>query len=179
MFGIFNKPNPSLKVMGMNAEILEILHSGRPIMKSPTLESMPKDRLEGSVFEVGFFLTSGEPYFAYYVCEEYYFGVNQMHGLGQDIGRFEQFRNVIAQEIAKFLVQFLMKQGVDIRRNLASFSHNKKHTHVLAYVQSLGDWYPIRHGEHEPDSAIDRKLSQLNSGSAKIGELVSVRELAS
>lgn len=55
-----------------------------------------------------------------------------------------------------------------------SFTHNRIHTNVVAYVERLNNWYPIQHGSEESDSATDRKLVLVNRGSVDISEVIAI-----
>lgn len=74
-----------------------------------------------------------------------------------------------------FLILYLMdKNGKDIRHPQMSFSHNRIHTNVIAYVKKLNDWFPIQHSSEEDDFATERKVSEVNSGLISITDVIAV-----
>jgi hypothetical protein len=180
VFGFLkSKPTNKLKVMGHDVEVVLITRNGRVLFCSDSVKAYPKTHLEGSIFEVAFRTRSGNPYFAYYTCPDYYFAVVGPAGAATfgGAGKTEQFRSTVAQQISIFLVN--LPQSDNAGSKICSFSHNRAHTNVLAYVSSLSEWHAIQHNDAEDEDASERKAARVNSGRAKITDVVSVHELSS
>ena len=99
---------------------------------------------------VAFVCKSGSPYFACYTCPDYYFAVAAPGGFASFGGPFEteKFRSAVSQTIGTFLVKCLKDTlKVDASQEIVSFSHNRAHTNVLAYISSMGSWAPIQHND--------------------------------
>ena len=172
--GLKNK----LKVMGHSVEVALICRDGRVLFCSDGVKSYSKDHLEGAIFEVAFRTRSGNPFFAYYLCPDYYFAVvGHQTGAFGGVGKTEQFRQVVSQEICAYLVKSLQHTGID-PTSICSFSHNRAHTNVLAYVASLNEWHAIQHSNAEDDDASERKVAWVNSGRAEISDVVAVHDLS-
>jgi hypothetical protein len=76
-----------------------------------------------------------------------------------------------------YLVLHLMKTtGNDIRHPQMSFSHNRIHTNVISYVESLKNWYPIQQSSEESDSASERKVAKINQGKIDITDVIAIHE---
>lgn len=182
MFGLLKKPKvrQKLNVMGHEVDVLSIIRDGKVIFTGNTAEAYPRDHLEGKIFEVAFSTTSGNPYFVYYVCYDYYLAVAS-YGASSFGGsaKAEQFRSTVSQALAGFLVNHLKQTfKIDTRADILSFSHNRAHTNVLTYVSSLESWYPIQHNDAEGDDASERKAARVNAGALDISEVVAVKELS-
>lgn len=180
MFGFFKSaPSSKIQVMGHDVAIALIVRDGKILYTGEVVKNYPKEHLEGKVFEVSFTTKSGNPYFVYYLCEDYYFAV-AAPGASASFGgplETEKFRVSVSQNVAKFLVEHLKSSlrsnaGADIK----SFSHNRVHTNVLAYVESLNEWYPIQHNDSEDDEASERKVLQVNSRRLKISNVIAINE---
>lgn len=170
--------NKSLKKL--NASILLITQSGNVLMTADSLRSQSKEALNGRVMEVMISSPNVEPYFIYYENEDYYFdmasGYSQSITTNQDSSNY---RTIVSQELCKYLILHVLEtQNKDIRHNQMSFSHNRIHTNVIAYVERLKSWYPIRHCSQESDSATERKVAKVNNGLADISEYISIHELS-
>lgn len=188
MFGIFKKSesqadqaqrqiDSTLKQMG--ASVLLVTQSGKIVMVADSLRSRPRDWLGGQAIEVMISCPGSDPYFIYYENEGYYF---RMAGHQQSLSNFqdsEAYRSNVSQALCMYLVLYLMKsQGKDIRHPQMSFSHNRIHTNVIAYVERLSNWYPIQHGSEESDSATERKVAQVNRGAIDITDVIAINELS-
>lgn len=189
VFGLFKKKesqadtalqqvNDALAQMG--ASVLLITQSGRIVLVSDSLKGRPRDWLGGQVMEVMISSPGTDPYFIYYENEDYY--VN-MAGIGSrmsisdfnKINDYEAYRTNVSQALCIHLVLHLMKtQGKDIRHPQMTFSHNRIHTNVIAYVEKLRNWYPIQHSSEESDSATERKVAKVNRGAVDITEVIAV-----
>lgn len=146
-------------------------------MTSEALKSRPKDWMGGQTIEVMVHHPSQKPYFIYYENEQYYFSMVSA-GWRQPLSNvqdFEGYRSSVSQALCLFLVLHLIKaEGKDIRHPEMSFTHNRIHTNVVAYVERLHNWYPIQHSSEESDSATDRKLVLVNRGSVDISEVIAI-----
>lgn len=137
--------------------------------------------MEGQIFEVAFATRSGAPYFAYYLCPDYYLAVAGSAGAASFGGplKTEEFRTAVSLQIGAFVAQHLLKVlKIDARSDITSFSHNRVHTNVLTYVPSLHDWYAIQHNDSEDDNASERKVANVEKGIAKITDVVAIHELS-
>jgi len=47
---------------------------------------------------------------------------------------------------------------------MVSYHHNVKHTNVIAYIEKLDGWYPIRHNDNEPEDITELRISDVNHG---------------
>ena len=186
MFGIFkkrksntdeakNQIDNSLKQMG--ASVLLIIQSGKIVMTADILRDRPHDWLGGQAIEVMISSPGSDPYFIYYENDGYYFEMAK-NGSRHSISNFqdyETYRNNVSQALCMFLILYLMdKNGKDIRHPQMSFSHNRIHTNVIAYVKKLNDWFPIQHSSEEDDFATERKVSEVNSGLISITDVIAV-----
>lgn len=182
MFGLFKKNTQSkLRVMGHELEVVSITRGGKILFTGEAARKFPKDHFEGTIMEVAFVCKTGSPYFAYYTCPDYYFAVAAPDGSASFGGPFEteKFRSAVSQAIGVFVVEF-MKDAlkVDAGREIVSFSHNRAHTNVLAYISSIGCWAPIQHNDAESDDASERKAAAVDSGRVKLTEVIAVHELS-
>jgi hypothetical protein len=166
----------------MGASVFLITQSGKIVLVSESLRAQPRSWLGGQAIEVMISSPNADPYFIYYENEGYYF---KMAGSQQSISQqsisniqeYEAYRSNVSQALCMHLVLHLMKtQGRDIRHPQMSFSHNRIHTNVVAYVEKLSNWYPIQHSSAESDSATERKVAQVNSGAIDITEVIAVHE---
>lgn len=186
MFGIFKKResqtdqaqkqvNDALKQMG--ASVLLITQSGKIVMVSDSLKSRSCDWLGGQAIEVVISHPHLDPYFIYYENEKYYFN---MAGAQQSLSNFQdygEYRSNVSQLLCMYLVLHLLKtQEKDIRHPQMSFSHNRIHTNVIAYVERLSSWYPIQHNSEESDSATERKIAQVNQGTLDITDVIAIHK---
>jgi len=111
------------------------------------------------IFEASFGTSSGNPYFTYYVCPDYYLATVGPAGAASfgGAGKTEKFRSTVSEQIASFLVQYLQHVfQVDARNDITSFHHNRDHTNVLTYVASLNNWHAIQHNDSEEDNASEQ-----------------------
>lgn len=170
--------------LGFTAEIVLIMRSGKILMIADSLRTQDKSILDGTVFEIMFKTISGDPIFVYYKSQEYYAKLLMPIAIGS-IGNAhipEQWRTYVSKEAAKFVYSYIRNgKGILARLMSASdtivnFSHNKKHTNVMAYIESHNNWFPIRHNENEPESAIDKKIEMVNAGQCNITDLISITE---
>lgn len=165
--------------MGHKVEVVSITRGGQLLYTADSVKAYPKSHLEGSIFEVRLSTGSGKPYFVYYLCPTYYFSTVGPAGAASFGGphKTEEFRSTVSQQIAVFLVQYLHHaHQIDASKDINSFSHNRAHTNVLTYVASLKDWYAIQHNDSEDEDAAERKADQVNSGRAKITDVIAVTE---
>lgn len=178
MFGLFkSKLSNKIKVMGHEVDVVSIIRDGKVLFTGDTAKAYPKTHLEGQIFEVHISTSSGNPYCVYYICQDYYFAVAGHAGTAAFGGPFrtEEFRSTVSQQICIFLVKYLLQElRIDARADIVSFSHNRAHTNVLAYVSLLGDWFPIQHNDSESDSASERKVALVNSGRASVADVIAV-----
>lgn len=180
LFGLFKRSEyGNIRVMGHSVNVLSVTRNGKILFTGKMAKNYNKSHLEGKIFEVSISTKSGNPYFAYYVCENYYLAV-AMPGNSNSFGgpnKTEEFRSNVSQQIAIFIVKFLKENHrIDASRDIVSFSHNRAHTNVLTYVSSLGDWYPIQHSELESDDASELKAESVNRGNADITDVIAVYE---
>lgn len=193
MFSIFKKResqadqaqkqiDDALKQMG--ASVLLITQAGKIVMVSDSLRSRPRDWLGGQAIEVMISHPSLDPYFIYYENEDYYLKMAS-NGSRVSIADFQNvqdaatYRNEVSQALCMYLIFYLVKnRGIDIRHPQMSFSHNRIHTNVVAYVEKLSNWYPIQHGSEESDSASEFKVTQVNRGAADITDVIAMHELS-
>lgn len=189
VFGIFKKResqadqaqkqiDDALKQMG--ASVLLITQSGKIVMVSDSLRNRPRDWLGGQALEVMISHPSLDPYFIYYENEDYYLRMAS-NGSRVSIADFQKvqdagtYRNTVSQTLCMYLILYLIRtQGKDIRHPQMSFSHNRIHTNVVAYVERLNNWYPIQHSSEESDSATERKVAQVNRGSINITDVIAM-----
>lgn len=188
MFGFFKKepsrnkgPSSHLRVMGHDLDIISITRNGKVLFTGEIAEEFPKEHLEGKIFELAFITRSGNPYFVYYLCEDYYLAVAIPGGAGSFGGPFEteKFRTAVSQAIGVVVVSLLKASvNIDASRDIVSFSHNRANTNTLTYVTSLSDWYPIQHSVSEHEDAAERKAARVNSGRADIADVIAVDSLS-
>lgn len=183
MFEFFKKETSSkLRVMGHDLDVISITRNGKILFTGEIARNYPKDHFEGKILEIAFVCKSGNPYFAYYTCPDYYCAVVAPDGSASFGGSFEpeKFRSAVSQAIGAFLVKRLKKSlNVDASREITSFSHNRIHTNTLAYVSSIGGWVPIQHNDTEGDDASERKVAALNTGRLEVSDVIAVESLSS
>ncbi|WP_157971265.1 hypothetical protein [Pseudogemmobacter bohemicus] len=182
MFGLFRKEAQSkLRVMGHDLEVISITRDGQILFTGESARRFPKDHFEGKIMEIAFLCKSGSPYFAYYTCTDYYFAVAAPGGSASFGGPLEteKFRSAVSQAIGAFLIKFLKDSlKIDASREIVSFSHNRVHTNVLAYVSSIGNWAPIQHNDTEDDETSERKVAAVDSGRIKLLDVIAVNEVS-
>lgn len=182
MFGFFKREASSkLRVMGHDLDVVSITRDGKILFTGTTARQYPKEHLEGSIMEIAFICKSGHPYFAYYICPDYYFAVVAPGGSASFGGPFEteKFRKAVSQAIGVFLVKRLKETvKLDAGRDIVTFSHNRAHTNVLAYVSSVGDWAPVQHKDAEGDDASEIKVAAVNAGRIQLSNVIAVSGLS-
>ena len=184
MFGIYKKTSSqtdkaqkqiddALEKMG--ASVLLITQSGKIVMVADHLKSKPHDWLGGQAIEVMICHPKSDPYFIYYENEKYYFSMARGQQSLSNLKNYGEYRSNVAQLLCVYLVNYLVKtQGKDISDPKMSFSHNRIHTNVIAYVSRLRNWYPIQHSSEESDSASEEKVAQVNSGLIDITDVIAI-----
>ncbi len=182
MLGFFKKKTSCrLRVMGHDLDVVSISRDGEILFTGEITKKYPKDHFEGKIMEIAFVCRSGNPYFAYYICSDYYLAVATLGGSASFSGPFEtgKFRSAVSQAVGVFLVKCLKDSfKIDASREIASFSHNCAHTNVLAYVSSISDWTPIQHNDAEGDDASERKVVAINTGRMKVSDVIAVDDLS-
>jgi hypothetical protein len=182
VFGLFKKDiQNKLSVMGHDLEVVSITRGGKILFTGEAARNFPKDHFEGTIMEVAFVCKSGNPYFAYYTCPDYYFAVAAPGGSASFGGPFEteKFRSAASQAIGVFVAKYLKDTlKIDAGREIVSFSHNRAHTNVLAYISSIGSWAPIQHNDAEGDDASERMAAAVDSGRVKLTDVIAVHELS-
>lgn len=170
----------ALKQMGVS--VLLITQSGKIVMESDSLRNRPRDWLGGQAIEVMISHPNLDPYFIYYENNDYYLRMAS-NGSRVSIADFEKvqdaetYRNIVSQALCMYLIIYIIRnQGTDIRHPQMSFSHNRIHTNVIAYVEKLDSWYPIQHSSEESDFATELKVDQVNRGTADITDVIAVHE---
>lgn len=167
--------------MGHDLNVISITRNGKVLFTDEIARNYPKNHLEGKIFEIALVTGSGNPYFVYYLCQDYYFAVSTPGGSGSFGGPFEteKFRSTVSQAIAVFVVTFLKSSlRIDASRDIVSFRHNSAHTNTLTYVASLGDWFPIQQNESEHEDASEEKAADVNNGQAEISDVIAIDELS-
>src|SRR3546814_4721994 len=118
-----------------------------------TARTFPKEHVEPRIIEIMFGTHSGSPIFAYYLCPAYHAAAVGPAGAAAFGGhhRTEQFRMAVSESIARFLIVTLQHHhNLQLRYEIASFTHNRAGTNVFAFVASHAAW-------------LDRKSTRLNS----------------
>lgn len=163
--------------MGHDVDVVSVSRDGDVLFTGAAAKAFPKSHVEGQIFEVSFGTRSGNPYFVYYLCSDYYFATVGPAGAASFGGplKTEEFRSLVSQQVATFLVQYLQHAfRLDARADITSFSHNRAHTNVLAHVASLDNWYAIQHNDSERDDASERKVALVNRGGAQIADVIAI-----
>ncbi|MFA3760596.1 hypothetical protein V1954_12400 [Yersinia sp. 2538 StPb PI] len=160
----------------MGASVLLITQSGKVVMTADSLQDRPRNWFGGKVMEVMISRPGLAPYFIYYENDEYYYN---MSGPAQqsfsNAQGYNNYRSNVSQALCMYLVVHLIAtQGNDISHPEMSFSHNRIHTNVIAYVDKLNNWYPIQHNSAESNSATERKVAQVNRGEIDITDVIAV-----
>lgn len=169
-------PNNKFDVMEHKIEVVSISRNGELLFTAESVNLYNRNHKEGQIFEVAFTTATGLPYFVYYKCWDYYLAVagSSPQAFGGAM-KTEQFRNVASHTIAQFLVEQLrFSHGIDAAQELTSFSHNRLHTNVLAYVATLGEWHAIQHNDTESEDATAEKVAAVNAGTARITDVIAV-----
>ncbi|WP_288896169.1 hypothetical protein [uncultured Delftia sp.] len=193
MFGIFKKRETEVEqaqreiaeaLQQIGARVLLITQSGNILMVSESLQSRPSDWFGGQAIEVMVTHPNLDPFFVYYENDDYYFkmarnGSRVSIADAQKANDAETYRSNISQMLCMYVVLFIMKtQGKDIRHPQMSFSHNRIHTNVIAFVKRLSNWYPIQHSDQEPDSATEQKINQINQGTLDIRSVIAIHKIS-
>ena len=165
-----------------NTKVLSITQSGRVLMTSSIISDNQKDYQEGRIIEVMVTFAGVDPYFIYYLNEDYYYATENSFSLGlEDPSPFdaEENRNNISQFLGGILIMFLYAQfKIELNLTPYRYSHNYTNTNTMIFVQSLDNWYPIRHARNEAENASEVKVNRVNAGKSKITDYVSVYDLS-
>ncbi len=165
-----------------NTKVLSVTQSGRVLMTSSIISDNQKDYQEGRIIEVMLTFEGRDPYFVYYLNEDYYYETANSFGLGLGSSlpsEAEENRNNISQFLGNILIMFLYAQfKINLNAIPYRYSHNYTNTNTMIFVQSLDDWYPIRHAMNEPENAPDVKVNRVNIGKSKITDYISVYDLS-
>lgn len=164
-----------------NTKFYSITQSGRVLMTSPLVSNNPKDYQEGRAVEVMFTFEGMEPYFFYYFNEEYYYKTSNNIGLGGAYNHAdaEKNRNNISQFLASVLISYLnIEYKIDLSTIPCNYSHNHTNTNTIIFVESLNEWYPIRHAMNEGEDGAKNKVERINDGKEKIENYISVYDLS-
>lgn len=167
--------------MGHDLNVISITRDGKVLFTDEIAKNYPKEHLEGKIFEIALVTKSGNPYFVYYLCMDYYLAVSIPGGSGSFGGpsETEKFRSAVSQAIAVFVMSFLKTSlNIDASRDIASFRHNSAHTNTLTYVASLRDWFPIQQNESEHEDASEQKAADVNKGRADISDIIAIDDLS-
>lgn len=158
---------------------LLIMQSAKIIYKSDKLNNMTKDWFGGSVIEVMVSIPTEESFFIYYENEDYYYEMaNGIQSISLNING-DDYRNNASIALCRFLIAYIYENyGKDIRHPQMQFSHNRIHTNVIAYVERLGEWYPIQHNSSEDDDATERKVSRINNRQSDVRDFVAIDRLS-
>ena len=96
-----------------NTKVLSVTQSGRVLMTSSIISDNQKDYQEGRIIEVMVTFAGVDPYFIYYLNEDYYYATENSFSLGlEDPSPFdaEENRNNISQFLGGILIMFLYAQ---------------------------------------------------------------------
>jgi hypothetical protein len=152
-----------------------ILHEGKVLMTSEALRKQPVGWMGGDAIEVMIEMQGKAPYFVYYQNSDYYFALASGMANISAAAQHEKYRVEASQALTAFLVLEMYRQGIDISQDVRSFSHNRIHTNVLAFVKQHRNWYPIQHSARESDSATEEKVNSVNCGETEITEHIALR----
>ena len=159
-------------------KILCILHKGDNIYIDQQVYSYKINHEEGRIIEVMFSFSNEEfPYFVYYFNEEYYNKISwQLFSPGETYSTLQQ-KNV--QDIFIQFIHIMKGIKVDVSKlGEPSYTHNKINTNTLIYIDSLDDWYPIRHSKKEGESAAKDKVHKINYENKDVTDYISIRNIS-
>lgn len=159
----------------MGASVLLITQSGEIVFVSDTLKTRDRNWLGGQALEVMVTTPGISPYFIYYENEGYYLRMASPQQSLSNTHDYAEYRSNVSQALCMLLILHLMKNhGKDIRHPQMSFSHNRIHTNVIAYVDKLKNWYPIQHNSQESDFATEQKVAKVNRGEVNIKDVIAI-----
>ncbi|GEM_PF-1012534 len=180
MFKKFKPTRPSSIITDLEfpAEVLLIMRSGKILMTSDSLADKGKNHLDGAVFEIMVKMREGAPFFVYYKCDEYYLLVQQQASI-LDAFKGPEWRTAVSEKIVAFLAKYI---SYSLKENIGplmvSYHHNAKHTNVIAYIEKLGEWYPIRHNDNESEDITELRVSDVNTGIADVSKFIAISDLS-
>jgi len=162
-----------------NTKVLSVTQSGRVLMTSSIISDNQKGYQEGRIIEVMLTFEGRDPYFVYYLNEDYYYATANSFLDVNSFSEAEENRNNISQFLGNTLIGFLYIQ-FKINLNLIPYrySHNYTNTNTMIFIQSLDRWYPIRHARNESENDLEEKVSNINTGKSKITDYISVYDLS-
>lgn len=180
MFKRFKPTRPSNTITGLefSAEVLLIMRSSKILMTSASLAEKEKSHLDGAVFEIMVKMQEGDPFFVYYKCDEYYWLAQQQVSIS-DAFKGPKWRTEVSEKIMVFLAKYI---SYSLKENIGplmtSYHHNAKHTNVIAYIEKLDEWYPIRHNDSESEDITELRVSDVNTGIADVSQFVAISDLS-
>src|SRR3546814_7998105 len=86
----------------------------------------------------------------------------------------------VSESIARFLIVTLQHHhNLQLRYEIASFTHNRAGTNVFAFVASHADWFPIQRKTTGNDEPPSRKIELVDAGAVEIYDLLAIESLRS
>src|SRR3546814_4937695 len=85
----------------------------------------------------------------------------------------------VSESIARFLIVTLQHHhNLQLRYEIASFTHNRAGTNVFAFVASHADWFPIQRKTTGNDEPPSRKIELVDAGAVEIYDLLAIESLS-
>src|SRR3546814_2397190 len=82
----------------------------------------------------------------------------------------------VSESISRFLIVTLQHHhNLQLRYEIASFTHNRAGTNVFAFVASHADWFPIQRKTTGNDEPPSRKIELVDAGAVEIYDLLAIR----
>src|SRR3546814_5769509 len=87
--------------------------------------------------------------------------------------------DLVSESIARFLIVTLQHHhNLQLRYEIASFTHNRAGTNVFAFVASHADWFPIQRKTTGNDEPPSRKIELVDAGAVEIYDLLAIESLS-
>src|SRR3546814_7835094 len=85
----------------------------------------------------------------------------------------------VSESISRFLIVTLQHHhNLQLRYEIASFTHNRAGTNVFAFVASHADWFPIQRKTTGNDEPPSRKIELVDAGAVEIYDLLAIESLS-
>src|SRR3546814_11611466 len=85
----------------------------------------------------------------------------------------------VSESIARFLIVTLQHHhNLQLRYEIASFTHNRAGTNVFAFVASHADWFPIQRKTTGNDEPPSRKIELVDAGAVELYDLLAIDSIS-
>ena len=171
-------PSDVFTELDFPVEIFLVTQSGKVLMTSEGLQRESHELMDGTVFEIMVKMQNSDPFFIYYKCEDYYFLLMQS-GSYLELQRAQKWRVDVSERVLVFLREYILhRTKKDIGNEMVSYQHNAKHTNVVAYIDRLDGWYPIKQNDNDHEDTAELRVSSINRGETDVSQFIAISELS-